>query len=123
MDISLTDRELDIMRVLWEAGPSTVAEVREHLNDPLAYTTVLTMLRILEEKGYARREEAGRAHRYFANVKEQAARKSAVRRLTENLFKGSAELLLTQIVSDQKLTGAQADRIRQLLDEKFDKEK
>ena len=61
---SFTDRELDVMAVLWDRGPSTVAEVRENLEDPLAYTTVLTVLRTLETKGYVSHEEEGKAHRY-----------------------------------------------------------
>jgi len=74
MDIALTDREADIMQVLWENGPSLVAEVREHLADPLAYNTVLTILRTLEGKGYVDHKEEGRGHRYFAAVQQQAAR-------------------------------------------------
>ena len=56
---SFTDRELDVMAVLWDRGPSTVAEVREHLEDALAYTTVLTVLRTLETKGFVSHEEEG----------------------------------------------------------------
>src|SRR5579871_4991085 len=104
MDISFTDREADIMQVLWDHGPSVVAEVREHLKDDLAYTTVLTILRTLEAKGYVRHEEEGRGHRYIAAVQQQAARKSALKHLTEKLFKGSSELLFTHLVSDQNLT-------------------
>jgi BlaI family penicillinase repressor len=63
MQINLTDREAELMDVLWEHGPSTVAEVRAKLADELAYTTVLTMLRTLETKGYVRHEAEGRAHR------------------------------------------------------------
>ena len=73
MDINFTDRELDIMAVLWERGPSTVTEVREALSDDLAYTTVLTVLRVLEEKGRVGHEEEGRAHRYFPRVKREEA--------------------------------------------------
>ena len=59
MDIALTDREADVMQILWERGPSVVAEVRDHLADELAYTTVLTILRTLEAKGYVAHEEEG----------------------------------------------------------------
>lgn len=122
MDISLTNREADVMRVLWDHGPSVVGEVRERLSDELAYTTVLTILRTLETKGYVAHEEEGRVHRYFAAVKEQAAQRSALRHLTHKLFKGSAELLFTHLVSDQKLTPEQIRRMRKLLAEKSDKE-
>lgn len=111
------------MRALWENGPSLVAEVRQRLNDDLAYTTVLTVLRVLEGKGYVDHEEEGRGHRYFAVIKEQAARKNAVQHLTDKLFKGSSELLFSHLVSEQKLTSEQIGRMRQLLAERSGKEK
>jgi predicted transcriptional regulator len=122
MDISLTNREADVMRVLWDHGPSVVAEVRERLADDLAYTTVLTILRTLETKGYVAHQEEGRVHRYCAAVKEQAAQRSALRHLTQKLFNGSAELLFTHLVSDQKLSPEQIRRMRKLLTAKSDKE-
>ena len=118
MDISLTNREADVMRVLWNHGPSVVAEVRERLADELAYTTVLTILRTLETKGYVAHQEEGRVYRYFAAVKEQTAQRSALRHLTHKLFKGSAELLFTHLVSDQKLSPEQIRRMRKLLADK-----
>jgi predicted transcriptional regulator len=123
MKISLTDREADVMQVLWDHGPCSVAEVREQLSDPLAYTTVLTVLRTLEAKGHVGHDEDGRGHRYFASVKQQAARKSALQHLTDKLFKGSAELLFSHLVSDQKLSPEQIKRMRQLLAKQADKEK
>jgi predicted transcriptional regulator len=123
MKIILTDREADIMQVLWDHGPSVVAEVREQLSDTLAYTTVLTVLRTLEAKGYVSHDEEGRGHRYFATVKQQVARKNALQHLTDKLFHGSTELLFSHLVSDQKLSPEQIRRMRQLLAEKSDKEK
>lgn len=122
MDIALTDREADVMQVLWERGPSVVAEVREHLADELAYTTVLTILRTLETKGFVAHEEEGRVHRYYAKVEQRAARKSALSHLTGKLFKGSTELLFAHLVSDQKLTPEQIERMRKLLDDQHDEE-
>ena len=116
-EVFLTDREADVMQVLWDHGPSVVNEVKEQLHDELAYTTVLTILRTLEQKGYVKHEEEGRVHRYCAAVKEQAARKSALQHLTGKLFKGSAELLFTHLVSDQKLSQDQIKRMRELLAE------
>jgi predicted transcriptional regulator len=118
MEVSLTNREADVMRVLWEHGPCVVAEVREHLRDALAYTTVLTVLRTLEAKGYVRHTEEGRGHRYAAKVKQQSARKSALKHLTDKLFQGSAEILFTHLVADQKLTPEQIRRMREMLSEK-----
>jgi predicted transcriptional regulator len=115
MDIQFTDREADLMQVLWDRGPSTVAEVRASLKDKLAYTTVLTILRTLEAKGYVQHKEEGRGHRYFATVKQQAAQESALRHITSKLFKGSSELLLTRLVSDKALTPEQVHRMRKLL--------
>jgi predicted transcriptional regulator len=123
MDIALTNREADIMQVLWDRGPSTVADVRENLGDELAYTTVLTILRTLEAKGYVAHEEEGRGHRYFANVEQQAAQKSALQHLKQKLFNGSSELLFTQLVSDQRLTPEQIQRMRKALDLKSQKGK
>ena len=122
MSAAFTDRELDIMRVLWEHGPSTVTEVREHLTDELAYNTVLTMLRILEEKGFAGRTEEGRAHRYHALVEKEAAGRSALKRLVDGLFGGSPELLLTNLVNDKKMKRADIERLRKALDERLDKD-
>lgn len=115
-DVVFTDRELDIMAVLWEHGPSTVADVRDRLPDDLAYTTVLTILRTLEEKGHVRHEAEGRAYRYYARVDRGEARVSAVERMTKKLFAGSTEKLLTHLVSDQELTDEQLERIRALLE-------
>jgi BlaI family penicillinase repressor len=115
MDITFTDREADLMQVLWDQGPSTVAEVRAKLRDELAYTTVLTVLRTLEAKGYIGHEEEGRGHRYHALIAQQVARKSALRHLTSKLFDGSAELLFAHLVSDRKLSADEIARMRALL--------
>ncbi|MEO7361928.1 MAG: BlaI/MecI/CopY family transcriptional regulator [Gemmatimonadaceae bacterium] len=122
MSTAFTDRELDIMRVLWEHGPSTVTEVREHLTDELAYNTVLTMMRILEEKGYAGRTEEGRAHRYHAIVEQEAAGRSALKRLVDGLFGGSPDLLLTNLVNDKKMKRADIERLRKALDDRLNRE-
>jgi BlaI family transcriptional regulator, penicillinase repressor len=117
VQINLGDREAQLMDVLWERGPSTVAEVRAQLEDELAYTTVLTMLRTLEDKGYVRHEAEGRAHRYLALIAREAARRSALRHLAGKLFKGSPHLLLAHMVSDGKLSDAEVRSIRKLLAE------
>jgi BlaI family penicillinase repressor len=123
MHIVLADREADLMEVLWEHGASTVAEVREKLKAELAYTTVLTILRNLEGKGYVGHEEEGRAHRYRALVPRDAARRSALRDLSAKLFQGSTDLLLTHLVTDQNLTDEQVRRIRRLLNQRAKRDK
>lgn len=105
------------MNVLWKHGASTVAEVREQLTDPLAYTTVLTVLRTLEEKSYVGHREEGKAHRYFAKVSEQTARRTALARVLDRVFGGSAELLLTHLVKDRDLSPGELKRLRALVDE------
>jgi BlaI family transcriptional regulator, penicillinase repressor len=122
MEIAFTDRELDVMDVLWEHGASTVAEVQALLADELAYTTVLTILRTLEEKGHVAHEEEGRAYRYYSLVERDEAGASAVQRLMRKLFRGSPELLLTQLVAQRGLTREQLETMRGMLDERLDKE-
>jgi predicted transcriptional regulator len=123
MRVVLSDREAEIMQVLWERGPSTVTEVREQLKDELAYTTVLTMLRNLEAKEYVGPTKDGRAHRYAPLITSENARRSALRDLSEKLFKGSAELLLTHFVADQKLNDVEIERIQKMLADRRKKDK
>jgi predicted transcriptional regulator len=118
-NVVFTDRELDVMAVLWDHGPSTVADVRDRIADHLAYTTVLTILRTLEEKGHVAHAEEGRAYRYRALVERGEARVSALDRLRTKLFSGSTELLLAHLVADQELSDKELERIRMLLDERL----
>jgi BlaI family transcriptional regulator, penicillinase repressor len=119
VEITFTERESDIMAVLWEHGPSTVAEVRERLADDLAYNTVLTMLRVLKAKGYVGHEEEGRAYRFHALVAREAAAESAVRGLVRRMFGGSPYLLLTQLVGQRELPEEELRRLRALIDERL----
>jgi predicted transcriptional regulator len=123
MRISFTDRELDVMAVLWERGSATVAEVRGRIPDELAYTTVLTVLRTLEEKGHVGHRGEGKAHRYFPLVERRVAGRSALARLIDTVFNGSPELLLTQLVTERDLSEEQLKRIRKLMDARFRGEK
>lgn len=119
MEIAFTDRELDVMGVLWDLGGASVAEVRDRLADDLAYTTVLTVLRTLEEKGYVGHTEAGKAYRYHPLVERRDAGTSVLRRITRKLFKDSPELLLTQLVSDRGLTDDELRRMSKLLEDRL----
>ena len=118
-EVIFTARELDLMAVLWDMGSGTVTEVRDGLADDLAYTTVLTILRTLEEKGHVGHEAEGRAHRYRPLVEREQAQESALDRITQTLFSGSTELLLTHLVSDKDLSDAEAERLRALLNERL----
>ena len=121
MGIYLADREAEIMAVLWERGPSTVAEVRELLRDQLAYTTVQTILRNLEGKDYVGHEREGRQHRFKALVAPDAARRSALQHLAAKLFRGSSAVLLTQMVADADLTDEEVQQIRKALNARIKK--
>ena len=121
--VQFTDRELDIMTVLWERGPSTVAEVQKALPDELAYTTVLTLLKVLEDKGHVTHVEEGKAHRFTPLVAREDASASAIERVKDRLFDGSAELLLTHLVEGDELTIEELERLRALLDRRLREEK
>src|SRR3954469_20638777 len=107
------------MSVLWTLESGTVTEVRERLDDDLAYNTVLSVLRTLEAKGHVRHEEQGKAHRYHPTVARAEAGTSGVRRLLDKVFDGSAEALLTQLVNDKRLTKSKLTAMRALLDERL----
>jgi predicted transcriptional regulator len=115
VEIILADREAELMEVLWDHGPSTVSEVKERVPDELAYTTVLTILRTLETKGYVTHDSEGKAHRYSALIERDAARRSALQAMAEKFFKGSTAVLLTHLVADEKLKPADVRRLRTLL--------
>ena len=114
-----TSRELDVMSVLWRGGSGTVAEVRGELADELAYTTVLWVLQTLEEKGYVRHEREGRAHRYIPLVEPEEAGASALDRIVDKVFHGSAEMLLAQLVNERDLPPEELQRMRDLLDRRL----
>ena len=116
-DVTFGDRELDVMAVLWETGSATVGEVRERLDADLAYTTVLTILRNLEVKGFVSHEEEGRAHRYFPRIAQRAAQRSALARLVDTLFQGSHEQLLARLVDDRALGADELSRLARRLRE------
>ena len=108
----LADREMDVMTVLWDRGSGTVAEVREGLADPLAYNTVLTVLRTLEKKGVVGHVEAGQAYRYVPLVARASVQRSALQRLVDKLFAGAPERLLSHMVDERSLTVDDLDRLR-----------
>lgn len=116
-EISFTGRELDVMSVLWARGPSTVAEVRDALAADLAYTTVLTVLRTLESKGFVAHESEGKAHRYAPLVARDEAGRSALGRIVDKIFGGSRELVLTHLV-DAGIDEGELTRLRKILNDR-----
>jgi predicted transcriptional regulator len=119
MAVIFTERELDIMAILWEHGPSTVAEVHAQLGDDIAYKTVLTMLRVLEQKGHIEHTEEGRAHRFHAVVGRDEAGVSAIDRILDKIFGGSKELFIAHLVRDRRLTDEEIRRMRRMLGERM----
>lgn len=122
MGVAFTERELDIMAVLWSRGPSTAGEVRAELSDDITHNTVQKMLSILEEKGHVAHTEEGRMHRFHALVAREEAGTSAFGRLMDKMFAGSAEALLLHFVRDRRLTRSELERIRSVLDDRLDDE-
>lgn len=114
-----SSRELDVLNVLWERGSATVAEVLDELQDELAYTTVLTILRRLEEKGQVTHDTDGKAHRYVARVRREDAQDSAIRRLTRKLFGDSPQLLMSRLLRKGALTEEQLRELRTLVDQRL----
>jgi predicted transcriptional regulator len=124
VSVAFTDRELDIMAVLWDLGPSTAAEVRDALGEQgvdLAYNTVLTLLRILQEKGHVDHREEGRAHRFRAAVKRKEAGASALKRTLGRMFGDSAEALLTELVQDPRLSKKDLKRLRRVVNAQLER--
>jgi predicted transcriptional regulator len=116
---TLTEAELPLMNVLWSLGQGTVNDVLEALpNDPpLAYSTVLTTLRILEEKGYLKHKKDGRAFVYVPRVPREQARSSALRLLLSRFYEGSAEQLVLNILKHEKLDADELKRLKQMVQE------
>lgn len=115
----LTPRELDVMAILWDRGAGTVTQVKESLEEDLAYTTVLTVLRGLEAKGAVRHEESGKAYRYIPILKPSRIGGRSLDRLVDKVYQGSRELLLTQLVSNRNVSAPELKRLRKLIDERL----
>ena len=99
----LTRLELKIMQVIWKHGASTVTDVQNELEQPLAYTTVQTMLNILERKGKLERELQGRAFVYRAKVSEEKAVGQSVRDIIDRMFGGSSEELVMSLLKSRQI--------------------
>ncbi|HWB09155.1 MAG TPA: BlaI/MecI/CopY family transcriptional regulator [Pirellulales bacterium] len=109
---TLTKRESQIMEALWSAGALTADQVRASLASDLHDSTVRTLLRILESKGYVAHEVRGKAYVYRAAVPRDRAQRSALRSMLSRLFGGSAESLVLRLLEDEQITPEQLDEIR-----------
>jgi BlaI family transcriptional regulator, penicillinase repressor len=114
---TLTDAELRLMNVLWDTGAATVEEVIDRLEGVArpAHNTVLTLLRILEKKGYAGHRREGRAFRFHPLVDRSGARRSAVRYLLARFFDDSPGLLVQNLLEQQALSDEELERLRALI--------
>ncbi|QMV17536.1 BlaI/MecI/CopY family transcriptional regulator [Granulicella sp. 5B5] len=117
--ITLTEAELRLMKLLWVRGESAVAQLVEAVSDqaPLAYTSVLTTLRILERKGYVTHRQEGRAFLYSPCVAERDAGSSEVRHLIQRFFGNSRERLLLSLLDNGDVTPGELRRLKQLIAE------
>ena len=116
---SLTDAELRLMDVLWKTGPATVSDVAGALpqDPPLAYSTILTTLRILETKGYLKHTKDGRAYLYEAVVPREQACQNAVTHLLRRFFENSPELLVLNLIDAKKTSAKELKRLRRRIEE------
>ncbi len=118
-----TDVELQILRVLWERGPSSLGDVCEALRRErdVATTTVATMLRIMLDKGLVQRKPAARGHLWSAAVTQTAAARSMVGKLVDGVFNGSASRLVAHLVEAGQLSVDELDELRQLIESSSNK--
>lgn len=114
---ALTKLELQIMQVIWKQGTSSVSAAQEGLEQRLAYTTVQTMLNILERKGKLKRKLRGRAYEYSATVTESKAVSHAVRDLVDRMFGGSSEELVMSLIKSRQIDAEQIARLTRRVEE------
>ena len=116
---TLTDAELRLMEILWRRGPSAVSDVVDALPEESrpAYSTVLTTLRILEDKGYVAHTKRGRAFVYDALIRKDEARRSALRRLLSQFFGNSAEQLVLNVLENEEIDAEELARLRRRIAE------
>jgi predicted transcriptional regulator len=114
---TLTEVEQRLMEVLWSSGSGTVSEVLSALDTPkpLAFNTVQTTLRILEQKGYVRHREEGRAFRYFPAVERSEVSRSAIAQVVRRFFDGSPGALAVSLLKDEGLSEHELAQIRRLI--------
>ena len=105
------------MEIIWKKGQATVSDVVTVLKDQLAYSTVLTMLRILEQKGYLRHHKEGRAFAYTPIVDRKGARNSVVQYMISRFFDNSPELLVLNLLENGDIDTAKLERLKRKIEE------
>jgi len=115
---SLTDAEARVMSVLWQQGTASVGDVVAALNKrrAVSYSTVQTILRILEDKGYVSHEKVARAFIYCPRVDERQARQRALKHLATRLFNGSPSLLVLNVLEDEQIDAEELTRVKRLIE-------
>jgi BlaI family penicillinase repressor len=114
--LHLTQRELDIMSVLWDLGEATVTQVRDRVNPDLAYTSISTMIRTLEMKGFvSHRRGEGKTHVYFPAIDPETAGESVLSRVLDKIYGGSPIKLLAHLVEQRRLSSSELERMRAVL--------
>ena len=115
-DLHLTQRELDIMSVLWDLGEATATEVRDRVDPNLAYTSISSMIRTLEMKGYvSHRRGEGKTHVYFPIIDSETAGESVLGRVLDKVYGGSPIKLLAHLMDQHRLSDKELTRMRNLL--------
>jgi predicted transcriptional regulator len=114
---TLTEAELRIMKSVWSLEEASVHDVHQAMptGKRLAYNTILTIMRILEQKGYLLREKEGRAHVYRPAVSQAQARRSAVRHMVQSFFEDSPEQLVLSVLEDEDLTAEEIARLKKMI--------
>ncbi len=116
---TLTPQELELMKIVWQKGQATVRDVYETLLEhrKIAYTTVMTMMRVLEKKGYVKTRRVNRAYVYRPTRPERQVLRSMVREFVDRVFNGSAQPLLVHLVEDRRLSPGELEELERLIRE------
>lgn len=119
--VLLTSTELELMSILWELEEATVREVMALLpaERELAYTSVSTIIRILEKKGMVKARKEGKTHIYIPTISKKQYEKRETKSLVKNLFGGSKVSLVKSLIEDEKLSKKELDTLKNLIDERL----
>src|SRR6185295_9733842 len=117
---TFTDKEMEIMQVVWDLGEGGVKEIQDRLPGDRHYNSVLTIIRVLERKGHLVHRAEGRAHIYRAKVNQEKARRRVLSHLVKNVFGGSAASMVLNLVETGDLTRKELDEIRRKISERTD---
>jgi BlaI family transcriptional regulator, penicillinase repressor len=126
MDTAPTDRELEALKVLWRHGEATVRDIYERMNDEggkLAYTTVLSLLQVMEQKGLVRHRQSGKAYLYAAQVERGSTFRKLAGGFLEKVFDGAVDEYLVHAIQSRRLTAEELDRLQEMIEEARTKSK